>query len=136
MSSNDTEEEKFENNIENNEQSNNNKTKNVNQSDNESNKMENEGDYVNESSKLKINKKNKKRTEKGKIDFYDKEIIDDNTIYFANKLKDYNKSYKIILYISIIIYSIDIIISFKKEIISHNIISFFSTLIVLFSNIY
>ena len=136
MSSNDTEEEKLENNIENNEQSNNNKTKNDNQSDNESNKMENEGDYVNESSKLKINKKNKKRTEKGKIDFYDKEIIDDNTIYFANKLKDYNKSYKIILYISIIIYIIDIIIPFKKEIISHNIISFFSTLIVLFSNIY
>ena len=42
--------------------------------------------------------------------FHDKEITEDSILYFSNKLKKYNKSYKKISYISILVYIIDIII--------------------------
>ena len=78
--------------------------------------------------------KNKKED---KNDLYqDKEVIDDNTMDFSNKLKDHNKSYQNILYFAIILYIIDIIIWFKSEKILHNFFSLFSTLMILFSNIY
>ena len=68
--------------------------------------------------------------------FHDKDITEDSIIYFSNKLKQNNKSYKIYLYISIIIYIIDIIIWFIYDNILHNYFNIFSIIIILISVIY
>jgi len=123
------------NNTENNEKNNNiikNKSQNTN---NESVEIIIAENYKNNPLNLISNKvKNKK---KDKNDLYqDKEVVDDNTMDFSNKLKDHNKSYQNILYFAIILYIIDIIIWFKSEKILHNFYSLISTLMILFSNIY
>ena len=73
-----------------------------------------ENDYMNESTNLKTNNNIiKEKNEKG--------ITEDSILYFSNKLKKYNKSYKKISYISILVYIIDIISWFRNEKILHKI---------------
>jgi hypothetical protein len=115
------------------------KAKNDSQSINESVQIIIDESYKNKSLNLNPVKKKEKEKEKTKEknDLYqDKELFDDKTVYFTNKLKDYNKSYQSILYVSIFIYIIDIIIWFKREKILYNYYSLFATLMILFSNIY
>ena len=68
--------------------------------------------------------------------FHDKDITEDSIIYFSNILKQNNKSYKIYLYISIIIYIIDIIIWFINDNVVHNYFNLFSIIIIFISVIY
>ena len=68
--------------------------------------------------------------------FHDKDITEDSIVYFSNKLKQSNKSYKIYLYISIIIYIMDIIIWFISDNIVHNYFNLFSVIIIFISIIY
>ena len=123
------------NNTENNEKNNNiikNKRQNTN---NESVQIIIGENYKNNPLNLISNKIKNKKEDKNDL-YQDKEVIDDNTMDFSNKLKDHNKSYQNILYFAIILYIIDIIIWFKSEKILHNFFSLFSTLMILFSNIY
>ena len=123
------------NNTENNEKNNNiikNKSQNTN---NESVEIIIAENYKNNPLNLISNKIKNKKEDKNDL-YQDKEVIDDNTMDFSNKLKDHNKSYQNILYFAIILYIIDIIIWFKSEKILHNFFSLFSTLMILFSNIY
>lgn len=137
MSSNNIDNHEMKNNKENNKQKNDNKIDNNIQdtNDNETNQIIKESDNMNESDNLKTNTNSKK--DKVDLNFvHDKDITDDSVIYFSNKLIDYNKSYKLFLYISIILYFIDIIIWFKNVKILHNYFNMFSLIIVLSSNIY
>ena len=123
------------NNTENNEKNNNiikNKSQNTN---NESVEIIIAENYKNNPLNLISNRIKNKKEDKNDL-YQDKEVIDDNTMDFSNKLKDHNKSYQNILYFAIILYIIDIIIWFKSEKILHNFFSLFSTLMILFSNIY
>ena len=107
------ENQELKNNTENNQQDDNNlkREDSPNLNENESNKIMDKEDPISESTKLKVDSNNKQ--EKGNNDFYhDKDITEDSIIYFSNKLKTCNKNYKCILYISIIIYIIDIFIWF------------------------
>jgi len=122
------------NNTENNEK-NNNVIKNKSQNNNESVQIIIGENYKNNPLNLISNKIKTKKEDKNDL-YQDKEVIDDNTMNFSNKLKDHNKSYQNILYFAIILYIIDIIIWFKSEKILHNFFSLFSTLMILFSNIY
>ena len=122
------------NNTENNEK-NNNVIKNKSQNNNESVQIIIGENYKNNPLNLISNKIKNKKEDKNDL-YQDKEVIDDNTMDFSNKLKDHNKSYQHILYFAIILYIIDIIIWFKSEKILHNFFSLFSTLMILFSNIY
>ena len=115
------------------------KAKNDSQSINESVQIIIDESYKNKSLNLNPVKKKEKEKEKTKEknDLYqDKELFDDKTVYFTNKLKDYNKSYQSILYVSIFIYIIDIIIWFRNEKILHNFFNFFSIIILLISTFY
>ena len=67
---------------------------------------------------------------------HDKDITEDSIIYFSNKLKQSNRSYKLFLYISIIIYILDIIIWFKSKNILHNYFNLFSIIIILLYVVY
>ena len=123
------------NSTENNEKNNNiikNKSQNTN---NESVEIIIAENYKNNPLNLISNQIKNKKEDKNDL-YQDKEVIDDNTMDFSNKLKDHNKSYQNILYFAIILYIIDIIIWFKSEKILHNFFSLFSTLMILFSNIY
>ena len=122
------------NNTENNEKYNN-IIKNKSQNNNESVEIIIGENYKNNPLNLISNKIKNKKEDKNDL-YQDKEVIDDNTMDFSNKLKDHNKSYQNILYFAIILYIIDIIIWFKSEKILHNFFSLFSTLMILFSNIY
>ena len=107
------ENQELKNNTENNQQDDNNlkREDSPNLSENESNKIMDKDEHISESTKLKVDSNNKQ--EKGNNDFYhDKDITEDSIVYFNNKLKSCNKNYKCILYISIIIYIIDIFIWF------------------------
>ena len=114
MSDKNEENQELKNNIENNKQDNINlkREDSPNLSENETNKIMDKEEQISESTKLKVDSNNK--TEKGNNDFYhDKDITEDSIIYFSNKLKTCNKNYKCILYISIIIYIIDIFVWFS-----------------------
>ena len=125
------------NNIEINESEDNNimNTKNQNINNTEGNTILDKEEHISESSKLKS--KSDVSKEKGKNDFFhDKEITEDSIIYFSNKLKAINKSYKIFLYISIINYIINIIIYFESENILHSFFNLITILIILISVIH
>ena len=116
------------------EQNNNN---NINIADNNHTNLNNKIQIVDEKENLNEfeNLKNiniEKEREKNDF-FHDKEITEDSILYFSNKLKKYNKSYKKISYISILVYIIDIIIWFRNEKILHNFFNFFSIIILLIS---
>ena len=82
------------------------------------------------------NSPNKQKEIKEKNFFHDKDITEDSIIYFSNKLKQSNNSYKIFLYTSIIVYIIDIIIWNISSNILHNFFNLFSIIIILISVIY
>ena len=110
-------------------------TKNQNINNTEGNTILDKEEHISESSKLKS--KSDVSKEKGKNDFFhDKEITEDSIIYFSNKLKAINKSYKIFLYISIVNYIINIIIYFESENILHSFFNLITILIILISVIH
>ena len=113
---------------------------NINIADNNHTNLNNKIQIVDEKENLNEfeNLKNiniEKEREKNDF-FHDKEITEDSILYFSNKLKKYNKSYKKISYISILVYIIDIIIWFRNEKILHNFFNFFSIIILLISTFY
>ena len=78
-------------------------------------------------------------TDNSKKDFFfhDKDITEDSIIYFSNKLKQNNKMFKFYLYISISLYTIDIIFSIiNKDIIFHSFLNFFLITTILICVIY
>lgn len=68
--------------------------------------------------------------------FHDKDITEDSIIYFSNKLKQSNKIYKIFLYISILLFILDIIIWYISKDILHNYFNLLSILIILITILY
>ena len=72
----------------------------------ENNKSNNEDLTSKESSDINDNETNKF--------YHDKDIYEDSIIYFTNKLKVRNKNFKFILYLSILLYLIDLIILFSS----------------------
>ena len=106
-----------------------------NLNDNESNKIINKEETINESTHLKLNTNIKNYKEKN--DFYhDKDITEDSIIYFSKKLKAYNENYKFILYISVILYTIDVLIWFKADKNLHNFYNGCSLLLILIASIH
>ena len=103
--------------------------------DNETNKIFDKDEHINESTNLKHD--SNKKNEKENNEFYhDKDITEDSIVYFSKKLKKYNENYKFILYISIILYIIDIIIYLRSENILHTFSNIFSILAILISSIH
>ena len=102
----------------------------LNNTDNETNKILEKENNNNDIGK---NEPNKQKEIKPKYFFHDKDITEDSIIYFSTKLKLSNNSYKIFLYISIIVYIIDIIIWSISNGILHNFFNFFSIIILLIS---
>ena len=102
--------------------------------DNETNKILEKEEHVNESTTLK-EKGNNDKDEKN-IFYHDKAITEDSIIYYTNKLKLLNENYKVILYLSIILYFIDLIIFFEREKILYNIFNFIAILIILISSLH
>jgi len=94
----------------------------------ENNKSNNEDLTSKESSDINDNETNKF--------YHDKDIYEDSIIYFTNKLKVRNKNFKFILYLSILLYLIDLLIFFERERILYNIFNFLSIVIILFSSLY
>ena len=115
MSDSNEENQQLENNKENNQPEDNNLKieDNLNINDIETNKIIEKEEHISESTKLKVDSNNQK--EKGNNDFFhDKDITEDSIIYFTNKLKICNQNYKFILYISVIIYTVDIFFWFNS----------------------
>ena len=108
---------------------------NLNISENEENKIMDKDTTISESTKLKVNSNNKKENATNDF-FHDKDITEDSIIYFSNKLKTCNQNYKFILYISIIIYIIDIIIWFNSIKNLHTYPNILILLIIFFSSIH
>jgi hypothetical protein len=103
--------------------------------DNEANKILNKEETISESAHLKLNVNNIKDKENN--DFYhDKDITEDSIIYFTNKIVTYNHNYKFILYISIILYTIDIFTYFKSDKLLHTYYNLFSILLILISSLH
>ena len=108
------------------------KKESPNINDNENNKILEKEEHINESTSLKEITNNEK-DEKNNF-YHDKDITEDSVIYFSNKLKLCNKNYKVILYLSIILYIIDLFIFFEGERILYNIFNFFAIFIILISS--
>ena len=89
------------------------RTDSPNINDNETNKILDKEEHINESTNLKVESNNKKDKDNNDF-FHDKDITEDSIVYFSNKLSTFNQNYKFILYISIILYIIDIFIWFKS----------------------
>ena len=69
--------------------------------------------------------------------FHDKEITEDSIIYFSDKLKQNNNSYKLFLYISIILYILDLGIFFiSNDNVMNNYFNFCSIILILISVIW
>ena len=68
--------------------------------------------------------------------FHDKDITEDSIIYFSNKLKQSNNSYKIFLYISIALHILNIIVYFLSNKIFNTYFNLFSISIILILVIY
>ena len=105
-----------------------------NVNDNEANKILDKEDRTNESTKLKDNKE--KKSKNNSDFFHDKDITEDSIVYFSNKLKTANHNYKFILYISIIVYLIDIILWFQSDKLLHNIYNICAILIILITSLH
>jgi len=78
-------------------------------------------------SPININQERKKKF------FHDKDITEDSIIYFTNKLKNNNRSYKLYLYISIFTYTIDIVSWFFNNTFLHNYLHLLTSLFILIS---
>ena len=89
------------------------RTDSPNINDSEANKILDKEDHINESTSLKVETNTKKDKDNSDF-FHDKDITEDSIIYFSNKLSAFNHNYKFILYISIILYIIDIFVWFKS----------------------
>ena len=112
-----------------------NRTDSSNINDIETNKILEKEDHINESTNLKVDRNIQK--EKNNVDFFhDKDITEDSIIYFSKKLKHYNENYKFILYISILLYIIDIFIWFKSQTNLHSFTNLLSIIIIMISSIY
>lgn len=81
------------------------------------------------------NNKQIKKTEKKNNSSHDKEIMEDSIIYFTKKLKQNNNDYHIFLYITICLYSLDIIVWYFDKQILHNQLNLYSLIIVLLTSI-
>lgn len=111
------------------------RTDSPNVNDNETNKILDKEEHINEATNLKHEVNIQK--EKENNDFYhDKDITEDSIIYFSKKLKAYNENYKFILYISVILYSIDVLIWFKADKNLHNFYNGCSLLLILIASIH
>ena len=101
----------------------------LNMNDNENHKILNKEDHINESTNLNLDSKTPTGKEKSNSDFYhDKDITEDSIIYFTNKLQTANTNYKFILYISVLLYIIDIFVYFKGD---ENIHTFYNLITIL-----
>jgi hypothetical protein len=112
-----------------------NRTDSSNINDIETNKILEKEDHINESTNLKVDRNIQK--EKNNVDFFhDKDITEDSIIYFSKKLKHYNENYKFILYISILLYIIDIFIWLKSQTNLHSFTNLLSIIIIMISSIH
>ena len=137
MSSNNTETPKPENAEENNQENKNNSVRknSLNSNDNETNKILDKEEHINESTNLKGDANNQ-NVKENKDFYHDKDITEDSIVYFSKKLRTYNDDYKFILYISVILYIIDIIIWLKNDDILHSFSNILAILIILISSIH
>ena len=65
--------------------------------------------------------------------FHDKDITEDSITYFTNKLKQSNDTYKIFLYISILLFIIDLFIWYYDTYTFNNYFNLFSIILILIS---
>ena len=77
--------------------------------------------------------KNSNIETKKKNFFHDKDITEDSIIYFTNKLKQSNDTYKIFLYISILLFIIDLFIWYYDIYTFNNYFNLFSIILILLS---
>ena len=109
----------------------------LNMNDNENHKILNKEDHINESTNLNLDSKTPTGKEKSNTDFYhDKDITEDSIIYFTNKLQTANKNYKFILYISVLLYIIDIIVYFKGDKNIHTLFNIITILAIFISSLH
>ena len=137
MSSNNNETQKYENDKENKNQNEDKltRTDSPNINDIETNKILEKEEHINESTNLKVDT-NIQKEKNNKDFFHDKDITEDSIIYFSKKLKNYNEDYKFVLYISILLYIIDIFIWFKSQTNLHSFTNLLSIIIIMISSIY
>ena len=109
----------------------------LNINDNESHKILNKEDHLSESSNLNLESKTPIGKETPNSEFYhDKDITEDSIIYFTNKLQKSNKNYKFILYISVLLYIIDIFVYFKGDEFIHTYFNLVTILAILISSLH
>ena len=137
MSSNSNETQKNENDKENKNQNEDKltRTDSPNINDIETNKILEKEEHINESTNLKVDT-NIQKEKNNKDFFHDKDITEDSIIYFSKKLKNYNEDYKFVLYISILLYIIDIFIWFKSQTNLHSFTNLLSIIIIMISSIH
>ena len=137
MSSNNNETQKNENDKENKNQNEDilTRTDSPNINDIETNKILEKEEHINESTNLKVDT-NIQKEKNNKDFFHDKDITEDSIIYFSKKLKNYNEDYKFVLYISILLYIIDIFIWFKSQTNLHSFTNLLSIIIIMISSIH
>ena len=137
MSSNNNETQKNENDKENTNQNEDKltRTDSPNINDIETNKILEKEEHINESTNLKVDT-NIQKEKNNKDFFHDKDITEDSIIYFSKKLKNYNEDYKFVLYISILLYIIDIFIWFKSQTNLHSFTNLLSIIIIMISSIH
>ena len=102
-----------------------------NSNDNETNNILETDENNNFGKKPSTNNEKKKKSF-----FHDKDITEDSIIYFSNKLKQSNNSYKTFLYISIALHILNIIVYFLSNKIFNTYFNLFSILIILILVIY
>ena len=102
-----------------------------NSNDNETNNILETDENNNFGKKPSTNNEKKKKSF-----FHDKDITEDSIIYFSNKLKQSNNSYKTFLYISIALHILNIVVYFLSNKIFNTYFNLFSILVILILVIY
>jgi hypothetical protein len=102
-----------------------------NSNDNETNNILEKDENNNFGKKSNTNNEKKKKSF-----FHDKDITEDSIIYFSNKLKQSNSSYKTFLYISIVLHILNVVVCFLSKKIFNTFFNLFSILIILILVIY
>ena len=103
--------------------------------DNESNTiLFNYSNVINQN-KQEINNNQINKMENKNNSSHDKEIMEDSIIYFTKKLKQNNNDYHIFLYISICLFSLDIIVWYFDKQILHTQLNLYSLIIILLISI-
>ena len=110
-----------------------NRSDNPNNLDNEANEILDKEENHNNNEIELHSPKNINDESKKKNFFHDKDITEDSIIYFTNKLKQSNDTYKIFLYISIIFFITDLFIWYYDTFTFHNYYNLFSIIIILIS---